>query len=249
MMMMPMATQNTYLAVLAETIPDFSAADIELLELARQHDAVMPVGIYFPLTCVMALETRLPDGCTYMLRLVGADGIVNLMDRDPVQYPVTILKTGLAARLKNDGMERAIGENPERVEHMLALYRARNALYALNSGCLARHSLRQRLARLMLRAGLSYGLDREMTLTQVEIARLIAARRETVAELLNRLAVDQVIKLRRGAIRILKRDTLRETSCECFAEEMKLEHHVAVSIASMFRDFDYRDYVRSRSGD
>jgi len=242
-----LATQNTYLALLAEVMPQFPSNGFELLELVRQRDATLPAGIYFPLTCVLALETKSGDGGSSMLRLVGADGLVNLMDPNPVHYPVSVLKAGLAARLRNEGMETAISQNPDRVPHMLTVYRARTALYALNSGCIARHPLLQRISRFLLRAELCYGADRDITLTQTEIARLLATRRETVAEILNRLAANQAIELRRGSIRILNRRALQDASCDCFTEEMKLERDVATSIASIFRDFDYQDYARSRS--
>lgn len=241
-----LATQNTYLAVLVEVMPEFPSHGFELVELVRQHDATLPAGIYFPLTCVLALETRLPDGGSSMLRLVGADGLVNLMDPNPVHYPVSVLKAGLAARLRNEGMETAISQNPDRVPHMLTVYRARTALYALNSGCIARHPLLQRISRFLLRAELCYGTNRDITLTQTEIARLLATRRETVAEILNRLAENQAIEVYRGSIRILKPGVLQAALCACFTEEMKLERDVATSIAEIFRDFDYQDYARSR---
>jgi len=241
-----LATQNTYLALLLEVMPDFPWNGFELVGLVRQRDATLPAGIYFPLACVLALETRLPDGGSSMLRLVGADGLVNLMDPNPVRYPVSVLKDGLAARLRNDGIEKAIGQNPDRVPHMLTVYRARTALYALNGGCIARHPLLQRISRFLLRAELCYGADRNITLTQTEIARLLATRRETVAEILNRLTANQALEAHRGSIRILSRRALQDASCDCFTEEMKLERDVATSIASIFRDFDYQDYVRSR---
>lgn len=241
-----LATQNTYLSLLAEDNPKFVSENMELIELTRQSHAHTPAGMYFPITCVMALETLLADGSTVMMRLIGADGIANFMDRDYDQHPVTVLKSGIAARLRNDGLEQAMGQDPGRVQDMLALYRGRNAQYALNSGCFARHPLTQRISRLLLRAEVSFGRGKDIMLTQEEIARLVATRRETVTEILNRFSREGMIDLHRGFIRILQRTTLRSHSCDCFTEEMRLEQEVAKSIASMFRGFDYRAFARSR---
>jgi hypothetical protein len=40
-----LATQNTYLAVLVEVMPEFPSHGFELVELVRQHDATLPAGI------------------------------------------------------------------------------------------------------------------------------------------------------------------------------------------------------------
>ena len=233
------ATQNTYLALIAGENSKFITHNVELVEFARQRNAHTPPGLYFPLTCVLSLEKPLSDGSTVMMRLIGADGIANFIDRDFDLNPVTVLKAGVAARLRNDGLEHAMAKDPGRVQPMLDLYRCRTAQYALNTCCFARHPLTQRISRLLLRAGISFGRGNDITLTQEEIARLVATRRETVTDILNRFAREGVIELHRSVIRILRRDILRTHSCDCFTEEMKLEKNCAQSIASMFRGFEY----------
>jgi hypothetical protein len=233
------ATQNTYLALIAGENSKFITDNVELVEFARQRNAHTPPGLYFPLTCVLSLEKPLSDGSTVMMRLIGADGIANFIDRDFDLNPVTVLKAGVAARLRNDGLEHAMAKDPGRVQPMLDLYRCRTAQYALNTCCFARHPLTQRISRLLLRAGISFGRGNDITLTQEEIARLVATRRETVTDILNRFAREGVIELHRSVIRILRRDILRTHSCDCFTVEMKLEKNCAQSIASMFRGFEY----------
>ena len=214
------------LAALAAEVPESQILLGRRLKSLAQDDA--------------GVELQFEDGSSARHEvLIGADGIANFIDRDFDLNPVTVLKAGVAARLRNDGLEHAMAKDPGRVQPMLDLYRCRTAQYALNTCCFARHPLTQRISRLLLRAGISFGRGNDITLTQEEIARLVATRRETVTDILNRFAREGVIELHRSVIRILRRDILRTHSCDCFTEEMKLEKNCAQSIASMFRGFEY----------
>src|SRR5215475_11938110 len=88
-------------------------------------------------------------------------------------------------------------------------------LAAQNSGCNRKHSIEARCARWLLMVGdrLDMGV---MELTHDFVAQMLGVRRASVTETLGELERNGLIETSRGRIRIIERDGLQRTACECY---------------------------------
>jgi DNA-binding XRE family transcriptional regulator len=147
--------------------------------------------------------------------------------------------------MDRDALRAWIADRPEIAEQLLRVLARRLRRTNNNLADLIFTDVPGRVAKQLLQLAQRFGTQEggamrvTHDLTQEEIARLVATRRETVTDILNRLAREGVIELHRSVIRILRRDILRTHSCDCFTEEMKLEKNCTQSIASMFMGFEY----------
>ena len=88
-------------------------------------------------------------------------------------------------------------------------------LAAQNSGCNRKHSIEARCARwlLMVADRLDIGV---MELTHDFVAQMLGVRRASVTETLGELERHGLIQTSRGRIRIIEREGLQKTACECY---------------------------------
>jgi CRP-like cAMP-binding protein len=84
-----------------------------------------------------------------------------------------------------------------------------------SAACNATHTVEARLARWLLRSRDLQGSD-DLLLTQEFVAEMLGVRRTSVSVVANTLQQAGFIRYRRGHIRILNLDGLRETACECY---------------------------------
>jgi CRP-like cAMP-binding protein len=89
-------------------------------------------------------------------------------------------------------------------------------LAAQNSGCNRKHSIEARCARwlLMVSDRLDMGV---MELTHDFVAQMLGVRRASVTETLGELERHGLIQTSRGRIRIIEREGLQNTACECYS--------------------------------
>ena len=85
-----------------------------------------------------------------------------------------------------------------------------------SAACNALHELEARLARWLLRVRDALGSD-DLALTQEFLSQMLGVRRTSVSLVANALQKAGVIKYKRGHIKILNVDGLRECACECYA--------------------------------
>jgi CRP-like cAMP-binding protein len=84
-----------------------------------------------------------------------------------------------------------------------------------SAACNATHTVEARLSRWLLRCRDLHESD-ELLLTQEFVADMLGVRRTSVSVVANTLQQAGFIRYRRGHIRILNVEGLRETACECY---------------------------------
>jgi CRP-like cAMP-binding protein len=89
------------------------------------------------------------------------------------------------------------------------------------AACNRLHSVDERLARWLLMVAVRIGSD-ELRLTQEFLGNMLGARRATVTLAAGALMRSGLIDYRRGYIRLLNREALEDTACECFAVTQRL---------------------------
>lgn len=174
--------------------------------------------IYFPETAVISHIHLLEDGNTSEVALVGKEGMTGLsaiFNAPATNYWSQVIIGGTALRVEvevlKDDFNRA-----EAMQRLVLNYASeRIAQVSQRAVCNGRHTLSERLATWLLmlhdRAGRG-----QMRLTHEEIARHLGARRASISVAATLLKDRRILSYNRGQIRILDRDALLGTACECY---------------------------------
>ncbi|KAA0068906.1 Crp/Fnr family transcriptional regulator [Rhodanobacter sp. T12-5] len=192
---------------------------VRLLRDQRIHDPHVPQRqVYFPIDCIVSLQTVLSDGSSDEIAIVGNEGVVGIavvMGSDSAPSRALVRRAGHAWRIKAECLRHEF----QRIgELQLALLRYSQALLtqiAQTAVCNRHHMLDQQLCRWLLMT-----LDRlpsnELTVTQEQIANMLGVRREGVTEAAGKLQRAGAIRYSRGRIDVLDRRKLEESACECY---------------------------------
>jgi CRP-like cAMP-binding protein len=84
-----------------------------------------------------------------------------------------------------------------------------------SAACNATHTIEARLSRWLLRSRDLVGSE-DLPLTQEFIAQMLGVRRTSVSIVANTLQQAGFIRYKRGHIRVLDLEGLRESACECY---------------------------------
>ena len=175
-------------------------------------------SVYFPLTGLFAETVRLSDGSAVEVNLVGREGLSGIAvalgaGSVPIEtitvVPGAFLRAPAGALREQVRVDRALADRLQRYAQTLLNVRAYSA------ACDRLHPIQARLARWLLKAHDRLGAD-EFPLTQDDLALMLGVARPSVT--VNAIALQQagLIEYRRGRIRILDRDGLEATTCECY---------------------------------
>jgi CRP-like cAMP-binding protein len=179
--------------------------------------ATMPYT-YFPLRGVVSLIVQLSSGETAQVATVGSEGLVGLPALLRVRRSSLLVVqqfSGELGCLPTPRVLRAMQSNDRLVASITcyAAYMLRAAQQT--AGCNALHRLDARAARWLLttadRAGGS-----EFALTQQRLADMLGVGRQSVNEVASRFQHSGIIEYRRGRVRLVHRERLERTACECY---------------------------------
>ena len=174
--------------------------------------------VYFPETAVISHVHLLEDGNTTEVALVGKEGMTGLsavFNAPPANYWSQIIIGGGALRVEVEVLLEDFYRGQAMQRLVLNYASERIAQISQRAVCNGRHTLSERLATWLLmlhdRAG-----DGPLLLTHEEIARHLGARRASISVAATLLKDRRIISYNRGHIRILDRQTLLSTACECY---------------------------------
>ncbi|HEX9375183.1 MAG TPA: Crp/Fnr family transcriptional regulator [Actinomycetota bacterium] len=192
----------------------------------RPHDRLIEPGramrdVYFPLSGVISLMTPLVEGAPIETATVGFEGMVgvhaflgggglgNALAIGQVPGEMLVMNVDhFRAEAGGDGKLRGV---------MLAYTQALFAQISQAVACNGVHEIQQRTAKWLLethdRAG---GLD-DFELTQEFLADMLGVTRPSVTVAARTLQSAGLIEYRRGHIKILDRQSLEDSACECYA--------------------------------
>lgn len=218
----PYVLNNQLLASLPIDVAHGLRSQIEAVDLVMgktlyETGAVLS-HVYFPVSAVVSLVSRLQDGTCAEVAMVGQEGVVGVcafMGGTQALSSAVVQRPGLAWRMS----ARDIADLARDCEPMLQeLLRYTQVLFthmAQTSACHRHHALAPQLCRWLLQH-----LDRQasddMRITQERIAGMLGVRRESVTEVALQLRREGLISYTRGHIRVLDRHGLERQSCECY---------------------------------
>lgn len=184
-----------------------------LLETGDEVDQV-----YFPNGGMLSLLAVMRDGKAIETATVGREGVVGAMAglglyrsmvRVVVQLPTTTTKISSAQ------FRKAVAAS-EPLRNMCIQYNEVLLTQArITAACNALHPVEERFARWLLQSADRAGSN-TVPLTQELMSEMLGVRRTSVTEVAGKVQAAGLISYSRGVIKILNRDALEKTSCECY---------------------------------
>ena len=137
-----------------------------------------------------------------------------------------VLSKGHALSIRRADFIELLHETPQLRAEMLAHVHRVLAETTQLCACNARHSVEQRLARVLLTASDRLG-GVDLPLTHRLLAQMLGTRRATISDALQPLVDARHLDMRRGAVTLLDRNALIERACACYAIIARLDHQAA----------------------
>jgi CRP-like cAMP-binding protein len=216
-----MHTANKFLTMLSPTDLALFSNDLRIVEmsqgqvLAEPHQPVE--HLYFPHGGIVSYVVAMADGSMIETGMVGRDGMmgaVQALDDKVSPNKIMVQAPAQASVLNIEVMRRAIDASPS-LRMMLAKHEQFFiAQIQQSAGCNATHSVPARMCRWLLRMHDLTGP--ELPLTQEFMAQMMGVRRTSVSLVAGELQDAGLIAYRRGHVRIVNLEKLREVSCECY---------------------------------
>ena len=218
-------TRNRLLAIvphdeLLRLAPEFELVSLQLKD-DIYHENEPIEHVYFPVSGVLSLVSRMEDGRAIEVATIGNEGMVGL----PVFLQATLTSAhrafsqipGQSLRMPAQRFGDVIAGSHNGGLHR-AMHRYTQALMSMIAravGCNALHSIEQRACRWLLTTHDRTDGD-EFVLTQEFLGQMLGVTRASVNEVARQLQQAGAIDYTRGRITVLNRGELEARSCECY---------------------------------
>ncbi len=216
--------ENTLLSVLMED--DRQRFESHMMRFEMPAGSVLinagqdVVDTWFPCGHAMAAFClNSADGAAVDIGYVGREGALGGIVSNghiPAYSTVVVRISGPFLRIKTSALEQLKLESLN-LRHWFSRYS--DCLLAQvfqTSACNATHTIRQRIAKLIL-AGFTRTGEQTFAMTQEELAHMLGVGRTFVNRVLGTLRAEKIISSRRGMIIIEDLPALRAISCGCTA--------------------------------
>lgn len=223
--------QNRILGRLNEV--DYGPLAARLERVRLPHGAVLSEPgaaleyAYFPVGCVLSSIIVLRNGVGVEAATTGNEGMVDVglaVGRNSTPYRIIQQVAGDCLRIRAADFHDALEGSP-RLRKLLHKYcLALLHQSAQNSACNLRHSVEERMSRWLLVCA-DRSNKHEMDLTQEFLSAMLGVRRQSVNVTAGVLQREGLIAYRRGGVRILDREGLEATACECYRVASRLYEH------------------------
>jgi CRP-like cAMP-binding protein len=174
--------------------------------------------IYFPTTAMISLVSIMQDGSIVEVALVGKEGMVGLpaiFGGNSTITQTVVQIAGSALRIQVNVLKAEFDRGRELQSLLLRYTQILFTQISQSVACNRLHSLEERLARWLLMVQDCLQAS-EYPMTQEYIAQMLGSRRSGVTVAAGTLQSAGMISYRRGKIKILKREDLENTACECY---------------------------------
>jgi CRP-like cAMP-binding protein len=202
-------------AALEAVLPHLSIMPIELGdEIAEPHEVVHRV--LFPHSGMLSCVVDLAGGGAVETGMIGRDGAfggTQALDGKISLNRVTAQLSGEASAIDPRKLAELALTFPIIREVLLKYEQLFLAQVQQTAACNAVHSVRQRLARWLLRMHTLVGPD--LQLTQEFLAQMMGVRRPSVSDVAKEFQAAGLISYRRGHITIKDIRKVQEWACEC----------------------------------
>lgn len=174
--------------------------------------------VYFPTTAIVSLLYTMENGSSAEMGLTGNDGVVGIalfMGGGTMPNRAIVQSAGGAVKLKAKVLQDEFARGGKFQYLLLRYTQALITQISQTAVCNRLHSVEQQLCRWLLLSHDRLKTD-ELIMTQELIAGMLGVRREGVTVAAGRLQDAGAISYVRGHIKILDRQRMEETACECY---------------------------------
>ena len=173
---------------------------------------------YFPNRGLISLVVVMKDGKTAEAGIVGNEGFTGT----PAAVGLTISPLQSIVQITGDGFRVEVGalqstlETTPHLQLMLSRYAIVQGMQvAQTAACNRLHDIKQRLARWLLMT--QDRVDSEsLPITHDFLATMLGTDRPSVSSAAGILQREQLIEYTRGAVKIVNRNKLQDSACECY---------------------------------
>jgi CRP-like cAMP-binding protein len=195
---------------------------LEVLDMEVRHCVFEPDQpsqyVYFPLSGVISIHTKLRDAVAVEVATVGREGMAGLevfLSGEQMPASAFCQIAGRAARITADAFRELVRECPPLTTLLLRYTQATLVQVAQSAVCNRVHSVEERCARWLLMTHDRVPGDR-FELTQEFLAEMLGVRRPSVSIAASILQRAGFIRYSRGRIEIVDRVGLESAACECY---------------------------------
>jgi CRP-like cAMP-binding protein len=174
--------------------------------------------VFFPTTAIVSLLYTMENGTSAEMGLTGNDGVVGIalfMGGGTMPNRAVVQSAGRALRMKAKVLQDEFAMGGKFQHWLLRYTQALITQISQTAVCNRLHSVEEQLCRWLLLSHDRVPSD-ELIMTQELIADMLGVRREGVTVAAGRLQDVGAISYVRGHIKILDRQKLEETVCECY---------------------------------
>lgn len=214
--------ENRILAALSaeemeRLLPYMEQMELRLGDVISQPDEPLKY-VYFPHRGALSVIAILEDGAHVEVGIVGNEGMYGMpvvLGTDSSPLLAIVQLAGGATRMRADVLREEIDRCGQLSKLLLRYAQAFFIMVAQNAACNRRHPVDGRLARWLLMSQDRARSD-EMELTHEFLATMLGVRRAGISVAASKLQTSGLICYRRGRIRVVDRQALEATSCECY---------------------------------
>jgi CRP-like cAMP-binding protein len=225
-------SSNPILASLAAANADNLLPHLKVIELPQDlvlFESGAPIDrVYFPHGGVVSIVVGLATGEMIEAAMIGREGVVGgvaALDGN-ISIGRAVVQVAGTASVVDVSHARLLAEQDSSFRASLIRYEQVILVQSHQSAaCNATHTVEARLARWLLRCRDLVGSD-ELPLTQEFLAEMLGVRRTSVSIVANTLQQAGLIKYKRGHIRVLNVEGLRESACECYERVKSLSRQI-----------------------
>src|ERR1700674_4308831 len=186
--------------------------------------------VHFPNTGMVSLVIETKDGKTVEVGEVGREGFAGIqaavgINKNQVREIVQIAGDGFRVRI---GTLQGVLHSATELQRILTRYAVIQGMqFAQTAACNRLHNIEQRLARWLL-----ITQDRvdsaTLAITHDFLATMLGTDRPTVSLAAGILQNKQIIECTRGAVLILSRTKLEDSTCECYGVIRQYNHEIGL---------------------
>lgn len=177
-----------------------------------------PEACYFLTSGMASIITVMEDGESAEVNVLGNEGVaggLHLLGPSLVPTTCVMQLDGTGLRIPTLELRRLYDSVGEIRGRVLEAVQQQANLVSQIAGCNRLHEAEERLARWLLMTSDRAGSD-ELNFTQEFLAELLGARRTTVTMVAGAMQRSGLIEYRRGRVKILNREALKQAACECY---------------------------------
>jgi CRP-like cAMP-binding protein len=181
--------------------------------------------VYFPTQGIVSLVVEMKVGDMIETAMVGRDGVANgtaALDGKVSLHKAIVQVAGTAWAIDPDRLRSLCDDFAPLRSIIIRHEQVLLAQAQQSAGCNASHTVEARMCRWLLHIRDLTGSD-DMNLTQDFLAQMLGVRRTSVSLVAGTLQRAGFISYRRGHIKLLDIEQLKEAACECY-ETVKGHH-------------------------